>query len=69
MKRTSSTIAALAIAAAVLVIPASPASAGAAIGPYASNAQCNADRTEYVRSGGRANACGKGVGGWYYATY
>ncbi len=58
----------LALAAGLTLLSVAPASA-AMFGPYTSAAQCNADRTEYVRGGGSAIPCIRGVGGWYFQTY
>ncbi|MEZ7754552.1 hypothetical protein O5Y58_03450 [Microbacterium paraoxydans] len=68
MNRITKAGAAIAIAAGITLLGATPASASL-FGPYSAAAQCNADRTEYVRAGGSAAPCIRGVGGWYFQSY
>ncbi|WP_449407873.1 hypothetical protein [Microbacterium maritypicum] len=60
--------AALALAAGLSLASVAPASAAVYSG-YSSAAQCNADRTEHVRGGGKASPCIYGTWGWQFQTY
>lgn len=68
MNRMTKAGAAIAIAAGITLLSVAPASASV-FGPYSSAAQRNADRTDYVRGGGKAAPCIPGTGGWYFQTY
>ncbi|AXL11682.1 hypothetical protein DXT68_05665 [Microbacterium foliorum] len=59
---------AIAVAAGITLFGVTPASASE-FGPYSSPQQCNADRTDFVRGGGRASPCVPGTGGWYFQSY
>lgn len=68
MKRASRLGATIAIVAGITLFSVTPASASV-FGPYSSPQQCNADRTDYVRGGGKAAPCIPGTGGWYFQSY
>lgn len=68
MNQVTKAGAANAIAATITLLSAVPASASV-FGPYSSAPQCNADRTDYARGGGKAGPCIPGTGGWYCQSY
>ncbi|MFF1542139.1 hypothetical protein ACFVWL_18865 [Microbacterium sp. NPDC058269] len=71
-KRAAMMLAGAALAAGGIVTASVPASAGTIWGPYSTNAQCQADRTEYLSTGMRAMHCVRETTGprmWYFYAY
>ncbi|KJL28479.1 hypothetical protein [Microbacterium oxydans] len=68
MNRAAKLSATIVIAAGITLLGVTPASASV-FGPYSSPQQCNADRTDFVRGGGKAAPCIPGTGGWYFQSY